>query len=126
LFRFPLKKTGVSQTITVEQSYWEGELQTPKTKNAYRPVDLCSSLAALLKAFAAEPRTGLLFTNRIGNPLSQTNVLPRSLHPILEELKVEKTGFAEKVGTGFDVPTTLRPMRPKKSKEKQIGGCGVS
>ena len=157
------------RTITVEQSCWEGELQTPKTKNAYRHVDLCSSLAALLKAFAAERRTGLLFTNRIGNPLSQTNVLRRSLHPILEELKVEKTGFhamwrfratwlrkqgapediikfwlghakesvtdtyskladdeefrmqiAEKVGTGFDVPSTLRPMRPKNLKEKRL------
>jgi len=123
----------------------------------------------LLKAFVAERRTGLLFTNCIGNPLSQTNVLRRSLHPILEELKVEKTGFhamrrfratwlrkqrapediikfwlghakesvtdtyskladdedfrmqiAEKVGTGFDVPSTLRPMRPKKSKEKRL------
>lgn len=81
------------RTITVEQSCWEGELQTPKTKNAYRCVELCSSLAALLKEFVAERRTGLLFTNCIGNPLSQTNMLRRSLHPILEELKVEKTGF---------------------------------
>jgi integrase len=47
----------------------------------------------LLEAFVAERRTGLLFTNRIGNPLSQTNVLRRSLHPILEEFHVEKTGF---------------------------------
>ena len=35
--------------------------------------------------FVADRRTGLLFTNRIGNPpLSQTNELRRSLHPILE------------------------------------------
>jgi integrase len=81
------------RTIAVEQSCWEGELQIPKTKNAYRCVELCPSLAGLLKAFVAERRTGLLFTNRIDSPLSQTNVLRRSLHSILEELKVEKTGF---------------------------------
>ena len=38
-------------------------------------------------------RSGLIFTNRNGKPLSQTNVVRRSLHPILKELGVEKTGF---------------------------------
>jgi integrase len=52
-----------------------------------------SALAALLKAFVGERQSGLLFFNRTGKPLSQTNVARRSLHPILEELKVEKTGF---------------------------------
>jgi integrase len=81
------------KTISVEQSCWEGEIQTPKTKNAYRQVDLCSTLSALLRAFVGERRSGLLFLNRSGKPLFQSNVLRRSLHPILEELKVEKTGF---------------------------------
>jgi integrase len=157
------------RTISVEQSCWEGEIQPPKTKNAYRRVDVCPTLAALLRAFLGERRSGLLFSNRSGKPLSQTNVARRSLHPILEELKVEKTGFhamrrfrttwlrkqrapediikfwlghakesvtdtyskladdgdfrkqvAETVGTGFEVPSGLRPMRPKKSKEKRL------
>jgi len=157
------------RTISVEQSCWEGEIQPPKTKNAYRRVDVCPTLAALLRAFLGERRSGLLFSNRSGKPLSQTNVARRSLHPILEELKVEKTGFhamrrfrttwlrkqrapediikfwlghakesvtdtyskladdgdfrkqvAEMVGTGFEVPSVLRPMRPKKSKEKRL------
>ncbi len=116
-----------------------------------------------------ERRSGLLFSNRSGKPLSQTNVARRSLHPILEELKVEKTGFhamrrfrttwlrkqrepediikfwlghakesvtdtnskladdgdfrkqvAETVGTGFEVPSVLRPTRPKKSKKNDL------
>jgi integrase len=79
------------QTITVEQSCWEGDIQTPKTKNAYRQVDICVALASLLKAFI-ENRSGLVFTNRGGKPLSQTNVLRRSLHPILQELGVERAG----------------------------------
>jgi hypothetical protein len=36
---------------------------------------------------------GLLFLNGAGKPLSQRNILRRSQHPILEELKVEKQGF---------------------------------
>jgi integrase len=157
------------KTISVEQSCWEGEIQTPKTKNAYRQVDVHSALAALLRVFVGERRSGLLFANRAGKPLSQTNVVRRSLHPILEGLKVEKTGFhamrrfrttwlrkqrapediikfwlghakesitdtyskladdiefrkqvAETVGTGFEVPSALIPMRPRKSKESAL------
>ena len=33
------------------------------------------------------------FANRAGRPLSQTNLLRRSLHPILRELKAERAGF---------------------------------
>jgi integrase len=81
------------RNITVEQSCWEGNIQSPKTRNAYRQVDLCSSLADLLKAFIGKRQEGLVFTNRAGNPLSQPNVVRRSLHPILTELGVAKTGF---------------------------------
>lgn len=38
-------------------------------------------------------QSGLLFANKSGRPLSQTNLLRRSLHPILEELKEEKAGL---------------------------------
>jgi len=132
-------------------------------------------------AFLRDRRSGLLFSNRSGKPLSQTNVARRSLHPILEELKVEKTGFhamrrfrtawlrkqrapediikfwlghakesvtdtyskladdghfrkqvAETLGTGFEVPSVLRPMKPKKSKrndwrlQRELGNlCGL-
>ncbi len=160
-------------TITVEQSCWEGDIQTPKTKNAYRQVDLCTALADLLKAFIGDRQSGFLFANGAGKPLSQTNVVRRSLHPILEEIGAEKAGFhamrrfrtiwlrkqrapevrikfwlghakqsitdgysmlaqdvefrrevAEKPGTGFEVPASMRPMRPRKSAEKRKEGCG--
>jgi site-specific recombinase XerD len=81
------------RTITVEQSCWEGDIQTPKTKNAYRQVDLSCELARLLKTFVGNRQSGLLFVNRAGKPLSQTNQLRRSLHPILRELGVGKAGF---------------------------------
>jgi integrase len=157
------------RTLRVEQSCWEGDIQTPKTRNAYRQVDLCNSLAKLLKAFVRDRQSSLIFTNRAGKPLSQTNVLRRSLHPILKELGVNKAGFhamrrfrttwlrkqrapedlirfwlghakesvtdgyskldndvefrlevAEQVGAGFEVPASMRPVRPRKTVEKGI------
>jgi integrase len=154
---------------------WESDIQTPKTKNAYREIDLCTALADLLKAFIGDRQSGLVFTNRVGKPLSQSKVLRRSLHPILEEIGTEKAGFhamrrfrttwlrkqrapedltrfwlghakqsitdgysmlaqdvafrrevAEKLGTGFEVPTSMRPMRPRKESEKGNGGCGLT
>jgi integrase len=155
------------RTITVEQSCWQKSIQTPKTKSAYRQIDVCTDLARLLKQFIGDRQSGLVFVNGAGKPLSQTNVVRRSLHPILEELGVEKTGFhamrrfratwlrkqrtpedlirfwlghakssmtdgysklsedieyrhevAEKIGTGFIVPTSMRPMRPRKQKKE--------
>ena len=156
------------RTITVEQSCWHECIQSPKTKSAYRQIDVCPELTELLDDFIKDRQSGLLFTNAAGKPLSQTNVVRRSLHPILEDLKVEKTGFhamrrfrttwlrkqrtpedlikywlghskkqsvtdqysklcedlafrleeAEKVGTGFVVPTVMRPMVPRIRKRK--------
>jgi site-specific recombinase XerD len=81
------------RAVTVEQSCWRRRLQEPKTRNAYRQVDLCSPLAGLLKSFIGNRQSGLLFQNRKGKPLCKDNLRNRSLHRILEELKVEKTGF---------------------------------
>jgi integrase len=82
-----------SRTITVDQSCWQGNIQTPKTKNSKRQIDICSSLAALLKAYVGDRTSGLVFPNGAGHPLAQNNVLRRSLHPILRELGIPKTGF---------------------------------
>jgi integrase len=81
------------RTITVEQSCWEGDIQTPKTKNAYRQVDVSPKLADLLATYVTDRQLGLLFVNKSGRPLSQTNLLRRSLHSILKQLGVEKAGF---------------------------------
>ena len=155
------------RTITVEQSCWQKSIQTPKTKSAYSQIDVCAELARLIKQFIGDRKSGLIFANGAGGPLSQTNVIRRSLHPILEELGVGKTGFhamrrfrttwlrkqrtpedlirfwlghakssmtdgysklsddidhrlevAEKIGTGFSVPASMRPMVPRKRKQE--------
>jgi integrase len=81
------------RTIYVRQSIWDGKKQDPKTLAAIRDVDLCSALADLLRDFVGERGTGLLFANAKGRPLAQSNVLRRSLHPLLKELKTERAGF---------------------------------
>jgi integrase len=157
------------RTITVEQSCWGKSLQTPKTKSAYRQVDVCITVAGLLKSFIGDRKLGLVFANSAGKPLSQTNVIRRSLHPILKELAVNQAGFhamrrfrttwlrkqrapedlirfwlghakssvtdgyskladdleyrlevTEKIGAGFTVPASMRPMRPRKSVKAEI------
>jgi integrase len=75
------------RTLTVEQSCWQGSLQAPKTFNALRKVDLSHDLADALQRFIGRRKIGLVFANRDGNPLSQTNLLSRSLHPLRVRLR---------------------------------------
>ena len=57
-----------------------------KTTNALRDVDIHPAIAALLKFFVGERRSGFLFASRNGKPLSSSNVIRRHLHPALKEL----------------------------------------
>ena len=83
----------VENTLTVEQSVWEGRVQAPKTKNAYREVDLHPSVADLVRAHVGNREEGFLFQTEEGTPMHQSNFLRRNLHPILEKLGIEKQGF---------------------------------
>jgi integrase len=80
-------------TITVAQSVWEGRVQTPKTVNAFRQVDLHPTVTAMLRDFIGDRKQGFLFQTCTGTPFRQSNFLRSSLHPILEELGIEKQGF---------------------------------
>jgi len=80
-------------TITVRQGVWNGIVQSPKTASGLREIDVHSTLAALLKEYIAGRKSGFLFQNASGKPISQTNVLKRGLHPVLESMKREKCGF---------------------------------
>jgi integrase len=81
------------RTVSVEQSVWHGTIQSPKTRAAYRLVDLASPLADMLKDFVGSRKAGLLFQNQCGKALLQTNLSRRKFHPLLKELGIEKQGF---------------------------------
>jgi len=82
-----------ASTLRIRQSVWNGRKQAPKTHSALREVDLCPSLAAMLKAFIGERKDGLLFQTKNGRPLLQSNIIRRSLHPILKKNGRAKAGF---------------------------------
>jgi hypothetical protein len=52
-----------------------------KTDNAYRDIDLHSSVVMMLKEFIGLRTVGFLFASRNGKPLSNSNILNRHLHP---------------------------------------------
>jgi integrase len=57
-----------------------------KTMNAVREVDLHPDVAALLRAFVGDRKSGFLFASRTGKPLSSSNIIRRHLHPALKQL----------------------------------------
>jgi integrase len=81
------------ESVSVEQEIWGGKVQEPKTLNAKRIVDLHPNVAKLLQQFIGDRSEGFIFRTHSGKPLSQTNLLKRELHPILERLRISKRGF---------------------------------
>ena len=81
------------RTISVDQSVWEGRVQAPKTVNARRHVDLYPDVAKALSDFIGDRQEGFIFRARTGAPYRQSNYLRSFLHPILDELGIERQGF---------------------------------
>jgi len=80
-------------TIVVREKAWKGQIQSfLKTDNGAREVDLHPSVAEMLRRFIGNRTSGLLFCTRNGKPLSLSNILRRSLHPLLEKLGQPKAG----------------------------------
>src|ERR1051325_571501 len=116
--------SGDARTLTIQQSAWATQIQTPKTQNAFRQVDLSPELGEMLKAHIDSRSKGLVFVNSNGKPLSQTNVLRRHLHPVLKQLGVSKQGFH---GTRRFRATWLRKqMAPEGLVQFWLGHAGKS
>jgi integrase len=81
------------RVLNIEQSAWQTGIQTPKTTNAFRQVDLTPELAMMVRTQIGGKMSGLVFPNSQGNPLSQTNLLRRYFHPLLKGLGIPKQGF---------------------------------
>jgi len=74
-------------TVLVRQKVRKCEMEDYlKTDNAYRDIDLHSSVVKTLKEFIGLRTSGFLFSSRNGKPLSDSNILNRHLHPSLKEL----------------------------------------
>lgn len=80
------------QSLRVEQAVWRDRIQSPKTRNAYRNVELSPDVAALLKQFIGGRSQGFIFSARTGKPLGTRNVL-RSLYSLLDKIGIHRRGF---------------------------------
>ena len=88
------KISGDFRTLTVNQKAKASEIQLYlKTKNGMREIDLCTSLANMLREFVGKRTSGLVFHSETGNQLLQSTILGRNFHPILAELEHVKGGF---------------------------------
>jgi integrase len=75
-------------TLRINKSLWNGILQSPKTINGKREVDIHSSLAVVLHSRIGNRTSGFVFSNR-----HTSNLLRKSLHPILAKIGHEPCGF---------------------------------
>jgi integrase len=83
-------------SVHVMQTVWghRGDVQKPKTKAGDRHVDLHPDVASLLKVFIGDRKSGYVFPTTSSNkPLTETNILRRGLHPLLDELGIPRCGF---------------------------------
>jgi integrase len=78
-------------TIKIVQKAWRSQIHKfLKTDSGSREIDLCPPLASMLKEYLDKRqgtlKSDLLFQSKSGKPLHQSNILRRTLHPILEDL----------------------------------------
>lgn len=80
-------------TIIISQKAWKSQLQDfLKTSNGDRIIDLDPQVAKLLREYIGD-RKGLVFESRSGQPLGQSNILRRQLHPLGAEQGIPVAGF---------------------------------
>jgi len=82
--------------LSVSQSVWHGNEQTPKTQNAVRVIALSPQLVSALWAQIRRQRTKgstLLFSSSTGTPLDMDVFRHRKLRKQLETLGIELAGF---------------------------------
>jgi len=79
--------------VRVRHSQWRGQLYSPKTEAGKREVDLHSSLAELLWEHLGKRKSGFVFRTAAGSAFGRSNILRRSLHPILVGMGRPKCGF---------------------------------
>ena len=79
--------------LHIRHSLWNGVLGSPKTVSGVRDVDLSEEITVALHQHIGGRDAGFVFQNEAGGALHQSNVLRRSLHPILEKMGRGKAGF---------------------------------
>jgi integrase len=79
--------------LRIEQAVLDSRVQTPKTENSYRFVELHPGVAKILKSYIGDRTQGFLFPNGGQKAIHQSDLLRRNFHPLLAEAKIPKNGF---------------------------------
>jgi integrase len=83
----------IRNQIYVRRSVYDGVVQSPKTQNAYRVIDVQPWLIKLIKQHIGDRKSGLLLMNKRNHAMRNTTVLRRHLHPLLQKLGFQKAGM---------------------------------
>ncbi len=87
-----LRQPNGTGIVWVRRSVFDGRENTTKSdKSRFTPID--ASVMLELDKHLAGRTTGYIFQTRNGTPLRLSNVLEDSLHPILDELGIPRTGM---------------------------------
>jgi integrase len=84
------------ESLTVNQSVWQGKDQSPKTDNAIRALALSPQLVSLLWEQITRQKAkghGYLFTSSTGTPRDMDVYRQRKLGPLLKSLGIPQAGF---------------------------------
>jgi integrase len=120
-----------SGQVHVRQSAWRGKLQEPKTENATRTFAISPNLVEHLRRSILKWRPnsqGLFFASRNGTPFDQNLLVKRKLHPLLEELHIQRCGlhafrhFSASMMDRLNTPLKLRQQRLGHSDSKMTLG----
>jgi integrase len=82
--------------ITVNQSLWRGQFQTPKSRSSFRKVDIPEQLAHELKKWrliSPQNNLDLIFCTRNGTPVCHDNVVKRYFNPALKRAGLGHVSF---------------------------------
>ena len=134
-----------ARTLRIEQSVWQGAVQTPKSAASVRTFAVHASLGEALRQIIAESKPnsfGLVFAsdpsiteplrNPGGKPLSMDNFRHRVLNPILDELGIRAKVDALGVRCGNyafrHMNATLMDNlgTPLKTRQKRLGHADVA
>jgi integrase len=79
--------------IKIRRSAYEGKIQSPKSQNAYRVIDVQPWVLELVKRYLRGRTSGLVVRTKNNQPLRHSNVLRRYFHPLLRRLGIEQAGL---------------------------------
>lgn len=78
--------------VHVRRSVWRGKPQSPKSKQAYRSIDIHPTLADRLRIHLNGRTEGYVFQTRLGTPFKHPRILNRVLYPLLDKLNIPRSG----------------------------------